>query len=76
MSTRSKDTFEAVPDAPVSSVAINLLGGKKGLFENSTNLCKGTHNAIAAFTGHNGKEHDFNPALVATGCKGKKRKAH
>ncbi len=71
---RLRNTFEAVPDAPVSNVVISLRGGKKGLFENSTNLCAGTHKAIAAFTGHNGKEHDFNPALVATGCKGKAKK--
>jgi hypothetical protein len=72
---RLRTTFEATPDAPVSSVVVSLLGGKKGLFVNSTDLCKGTHKAIAAFTGHNGKEHDFNPELVATGCsKAKKAK--
>jgi hypothetical protein len=71
---RLRNTFEATPDAPVKSVTISLLGGKKGLFENSTNLCAGTHRAIAAFTGQNGKEHDFNPELVATGCKGKAKK--
>jgi hypothetical protein len=65
---RLRNTFEAVPDAPVSNVVISLRGGKKGLFENSTNLCKGTHKAIAAFTGHNGKEWDFEPPLKATGC--------
>jgi len=72
---RLRNTFEATPDAPVSSVTVSLLGGKKGLFVNSTNLCKGTHRAIAAFTGHNGKQHNFNPELVATGCKGKAKKA-
>ena len=35
---------------------VNMQGGKKGLFVNSTNLCKGTHRAIADFTGHNGKD--------------------
>jgi hypothetical protein len=74
---RLRNTFEAVPDAPVSNVVISLRGGKKGLFENSTNLCKGTHKALAAFTGHNGKEHDFEPLLKATGCgKTKKHKRH
>src|SRR4029077_13820956 len=37
---RLRTTFEATPDAPVSSVVVSLRGGKKGLFENSTNLCK------------------------------------
>jgi hypothetical protein len=71
---RLRNTFEATPDAPVSSVTVSLLGGKKGLFVNSTDLCKGTHRAIADFTGHNGKQHKFNPELVATGCKGKGKK--
>jgi hypothetical protein len=71
---RLRNTFEAVPDAPVSNVVVSLRGGKKGLFENSTDLCKGTHKALAAFTGHNGKEHDFEPVLKATGCKGQAKK--
>jgi hypothetical protein len=71
---RLRNTFEAVPDAPITSVTIALQGGKKGLFENSTNLCQGTHRAIAAFTGQNAKQHNFNPELKATGCKGKAKK--
>jgi hypothetical protein len=71
---RLRSTFESTPDAPVSSVVISLLGGKKGLFENSTNLCKGTHKAEANFTGQNGKEWDKRPELVAQGCKGSARK--
>jgi len=71
---RLRNTFEATPDAPVKRVLVSLLGGKKGLFENSTNLCQGTHKAIASFTGHNGKERNFNPELIATGCKGKAKK--
>jgi hypothetical protein len=71
---RLRNTFEATPDAPVSSVVVSLRGGKKGLFENSTNLCKGTHRALASFTGHNGKDRELRPALVATGCKGRAKK--
>jgi hypothetical protein len=48
-----------------------MQGGKKGLFVNSTNLCKGKHRAEAAFEGQNGKELDFKPALKAK-CGGKK----
>jgi hypothetical protein len=50
------------------------MGGKKGLFENSTNLCASTHKAIAAFTGHNGKQWNKKPEVVATGCGGKTSK--
>jgi hypothetical protein len=69
-----RNTFEATPDAPVSSVVVSLRGGKKGLFENSTNLCKGTHRALASFTGHNGKQWDKKPELIALGCKGRGRR--
>jgi hypothetical protein len=74
---RLRNTFETVPDAPVEWASFSFQGGKKGLFENSTNLCQGTHKAIVAFSGQNGKEHDFNPAVkakCAKGRKGKKRK--
>ncbi len=69
-----RNTFEATPDAPVSSVTLSLFGGKKGLFENSTNLCARTHKAIAAFSGQNGKEHDFMPVVKASGCKSRAQK--
>jgi hypothetical protein len=71
---RLRNTFEATPDAPVKRVVISLLGGKKGLFVNSTNLCKGAHRAEANFTGQNGKEWDKKPEVVALGCKGSARK--
>ena len=68
---RLRNTFEAAPDAPVSTVTFNLLGGKKGLFVNSTNLCKGTHKAEASFAGQNGKVHEFKPPMQAS-CKKRK----
>jgi hypothetical protein len=60
-----RTTFESVPDAPVTSFDVELLGGSKGLFVNSTDLCAGTHRVIADFTAHNGKVRDFHPALKA-----------
>jgi hypothetical protein len=65
-----RTTFEATPDAPVKSAIFSLRGGKKGLFENSTNLCKGTHKALASFTGQNGKLREFRLALEPR-CGGK-----
>jgi len=76
---RLRSTFEAAPDAPVSSFVLEMQGGKKGLFENSTNLCKGTHKVEANFTGQNGKIWDKTPELVPTACKAKakhQRRAH
>jgi hypothetical protein len=70
---RIRNTFEAVPDAPVTSFTLEMQGGKKGLLVNSTNLCKSTNHAIADFTGQNGKLHDFNPVLQPQ-CGGKAKK--
>ena len=33
------NTFETVPDAPVTQFTLEMEGGSKGLLENSTNLC-------------------------------------
>jgi len=71
---RLRTTFESVPDAPVTSAVIKLRGAKKGLFENSANLCAHTHKVEANFTGQNGKEWDKRPVLKPLGCKGKAKK--
>jgi DNA-binding beta-propeller fold protein YncE len=71
--SRIRNTFAAVPDAPVSSFVLEMQGGNKGLLENSTNLCRGTHRAEVEFTGHNGKQANSTPAVGAS-C-GKKHKA-
>jgi hypothetical protein len=60
-----RNTFEAVPDAPVTSFDIELQGGAKGLFVNSTNLCKGIHKAKVDFTGQNGKQFNTRRPLRA-----------
>ena len=59
-----RNTFEAVPDVPVTEFTLELVGGNKGLLENSENLCKKPQRAIANFTGQNGKVHRTKP-LVA-----------
>ncbi|HWW68047.1 MAG TPA: hypothetical protein VNY83_08705, partial [Solirubrobacterales bacterium] len=70
-----RNTFEAVPDAPVTEFTLEMQGGGKGLLENSTDLCASPHHATADFVGHNGKVEDFRPLLaVSCGKKGKKHK--
>jgi hypothetical protein len=71
---RLRTTFESTPDAPVTSAVIALRGAKKGLFVNSTNLCKTTHKVEANFTGQNGKPAELRPVLEPLGCKGKAKK--
>ncbi len=61
--SRTRTTFANVPDAPVSRFVLELAGGKKGLLQNSTNLCKSTNRATVKMTGQNGKRHDTNPIL-------------
>ena len=68
-----RNTFETVPDAPVEWASFSFRGAKKGLFENSTNLCVGKHRAKIEFTGQNGKLANYNPA-VKVKCKGKAKK--
>jgi hypothetical protein len=70
-----RNTFEVVPDAPVSKFTLSLRGGSKGLLVNSENICKKPQHAIADFTGQNGKVSDTTP-LIANGCKGVKAKKH
>jgi hypothetical protein len=59
--------FDAVPDAPVSKFVLTMQGGKKGLLENSRNLCSSTNRASVLMDGQNGKAYDSVPVL-AKGC--------
>lgn len=70
-----RNSFEAVPDAPISKFVLKLRGGKKGLFENSTDICIGAHKATVLMDGQNGKVNDFKAPLKAK-CGGKGRKGH
>jgi hypothetical protein len=61
-----RNTFEAVPDAPVSKFRLELFGGKRGLIELSSGLCAHPR-ATVKMTGQNGKTYDTNP-IVRTSC--------
>ncbi len=69
-----RNTFDFVPDAPVTKVVVDFEGGKKGLLENSTNLCRAKNKAIVKYQGHNGKRFNAKPVLVAKCPKAKKGK--
>jgi len=60
-----RNTFDFVPDAPITKVIVNLQGGKKGLLENSTNICRGKHKATVKMKGHNGKRRNLRVPLRA-----------
>ncbi len=69
-----RNRFEVVPDAPVSTFTLTMQGGKKGLLENSRNLCATTNRASVQLDAQNGKTADSTPPLVAAGCAGKSHK--
>ena len=69
-----RTTFETVPDLPVTKAVVSLQGGKKGLFQNSTNICKGDHRATAKLTAQNGTALTLRPKMQAQCPKPKKKK--
>jgi hypothetical protein len=65
---RLRTRFLSVPDAPVQKITISLFGGKKrGLLENSRNLCKTNRKAKVSFTGQNGAVENYSP-VIGTSC--------
>jgi len=69
-----RTTFEGVPDLPVSKFVLSMPGGKKGLLENSTNICRGTHQVSGVFNAHNGKRTELR--LPLRGAKCSKHRSH
>jgi hypothetical protein len=68
--SRVRTRFENVPDAPVSRFVVKLKGGRKGLIENSVNLCKSKAKATLKLTAQNGRTY-YTETAVANSC-GKK----
>lgn len=70
-----RNTFEAVPDAPVEKFELRMKGGKRySLLENSEDLCARPQKAIASFTAQSGRVLHLHPK-VANEC-GKKHRRH
>jgi hypothetical protein len=68
-----RNTFEAVPDAPVSRFVLEMKGGKKySLLENSENLCEKPQYGQARFTAQSGAVEQLKPT-IANSCSSKKR---
>jgi hypothetical protein len=71
---RVRTRFQNVPDVPISRFELKLSGGKKGLLENSQNLCKSKPHGKYQLTAQNGKTYDTEPAVaVSCGKAGKKK---
>jgi hypothetical protein len=68
-----RNTFDYVPDAPFSKLTLQLMGGKKGLLLNSTNICRSVNKATAKYTAHNGLTYEAKVPLKPQ-CKKKPKK--
>jgi len=69
-----RNTFEVVPDAPVSRFVLRMKGGKKyGLLENSENICHKKQFAAGHFKAQNGRQTFLRP-LISNSCGKKKAK--
>jgi hypothetical protein len=72
------NTFDAVPDAPVSQFNLNIKGGDKGILtvtrtrRAKINICRGRHVAEADFDGQNGRQHDRDIRVKTPRCSKKK----
>jgi hypothetical protein len=71
---RIRNTFDLVPDAPVTKFTLELFGGDKGLIVNSQNLCTKLHKATVKLTAQNGRTYDTRP-VVKNGCTKKQLRA-
>jgi hypothetical protein len=68
-----RNTFEAVPDAPVSRFEIQLKGGKRyGLLVNQEDICRKREEAIVRFTGQNGKVDSYKEPVSRKCGRGKR----
>jgi hypothetical protein len=68
-----RNTFEAVPDVPVTRFHLELFGGRKGLIDMSSGFCAHP-NAQVNFDGQNGKSYDTSPT-IGSSCPKKKHKS-
>jgi len=71
--SRVRTRFLHVPDAPVTKFTMNLFGGKRGLIENSQDLCAHPRRAELRLRAHNGRKRVTN-LVIDTGCGGGKTK--
>jgi hypothetical protein len=77
---RIRTTFSPIPDVPVSKFTLTMQGGKKGLIQNSRNLCTHKYFSKLNFLAQNGKHLQKKKLpLGIAGCHGvkpSKKKGH
>lgn len=68
-----RNTFDVVPDAPVSKFTLRMLGGKKSLLVTSRDICLRKERADVRMRGQNGMQRNLRP-VIQVNCKKKKQK--
>jgi hypothetical protein len=73
---RLRATVTEAPDAPVSRVVVQMQGGRKGLFVNSRNICRGANRGSVKLIAQSNRRATLKPRFRARGCgkKGGRRK--
>lgn len=69
---RVRTRFFSIPDVPLTRAVFNFYGGKRGLIENSQNLCIGKRRFEVRMKAHNGRSMKAKPVLRVS-C-GKRRR--
>jgi len=73
---RIRTVFTTLPDVPVSQFTLTMQGGRKGLLENSRNLCARPSFSSIDLEGHNGRQlRRKRVPLKAEGCRGSTARA-
>jgi uncharacterized repeat protein (TIGR01451 family) len=72
---RVRNTFDVVPDAPVTFFSLKMKGGKDSLIVNHRDLCAFPSRASVLLTGQNGKTHNTRPKVAVSCGQGRKNKS-
>lgn len=70
---RIRTIFQTVPDAPVTKFVLALKGGRRGLLQNSRNLCAGKQVARVQMNAQNGRRKTSRQPIKIVGCRKAKR---
>jgi hypothetical protein len=71
---RLVNTFEAIPDAPVSRFDLTIKGGKNGILVTNGNICRSKQVASVLIDGQNNKPSDRRTTMTTSACKKAKKK--
>ena len=64
------NTFNGIPDVPISHFELEFTGGRNGSLLSSRDLCRGAVQSVkASFTGHNGASFSRTAPMGIQGCK-------